>query len=270
MAIGRSRVHAVLFSESVDHTTYDNINAVVDTTVDRASGSSDDAVLPEDLPFVAAVYVGGAEVQRARLRTNFLANGGFPLPYLLPVDKNANPGDLPPVHNWLDRPLRMTDPRVDDQRKLNVQVMNDSAAASQARALVLISDGPVKPVDLKGAIPVRFTGTVTTTAAETWTPFTPVPDEDLADGVWELVHMRCQMANPIAWRVSPKNGLNPDVNLKPGWVAQSTDTQKDNLPFGALGVLSRFRGNSWPTIEIAASAAAAQSPEGIAWVRRVA
>lgn len=269
MAIGRTKLHAVLFSESVDHASYDNITAVADQTVDRSS-AGDDAVLPEDLPFLAAAYVGGSNMARGRAHTNYLANGGFVRPYFLPVDTAANPGDLPPVHNWMERPIRLTDPKVDDQRKLNFQVMNDSASASQARALVLISDGPVKAADMKGAIPVRFTGSVTPSAAESWAAFTPTPDEDLADGVWEMVHARVQLANPIAWRIVPKTGLNPDPSYKPGWVAQSSDAQKDNLPLGALGPLCRFRGNAWPQFEIAASAASAQSPEGIAWVRKVA
>lgn len=260
------KMHLALASESVNQASPDNITWVPDDVL-QLSAAADDAFIPEDLTNLILAYFGGTGMTRARLSSSFLDNGNIPRPYFIPVDTAANPGDLPPFHDFRDNPFPLHDPRSKVQGKLRAQVANGGLA--QSRAVVILGDGPVKPDALKGVVPMRFTGTLTTTAAERFEGFTPVCDETLADGIWELVDARVQAATGIAWRVIPPKGLNPNPENRPGWLTQTTVAQKRGLPLGGLGPLCRFKSDALPTIQVAASTAAVQSPQGILYVRKV-
>lgn len=259
-------MHLALASENVNNATPENITFVPDDTLGLAA-AADDALLPVDMPYAAMAYFGGSGMTYARLHTQWLTTGRGVRPYFMPIDTAANPGDLPPVHDLRDNPWLLHDPRLGIQGKLNAQIANGGAA--QSRALILLSDGPVQPVkDLRGVIPIRWTATYTTTAAERWESFSPTLAEDLPVGEYELVDNRTQAATGLAWRVIPPKGVGGnDSSLRPGWLTQTTDVQKRGLPIGALGPLCRFRTDNLPQFQIAASSAAVQAPKGIMYVR---
>lgn len=212
-------------------------------------------------------------MERARLKSSYLLKERF-YPTFQPVDTSVDPGDLHPIHDLRAFPMQLIDPRSQTLDNLNVQIENDAAgAAVDASALLLVSDGPVSPVDPRGAFPIRWTGTHTGTA-ETWgTPHSITFAEDLASGTYEVLHNRYQGATTKFWRFVFSNAKQlGNHGFRPGFTAVNGDTEKyvDWYRPGSLGVLGRFRSDELPKIQTLCDSTAAQSPQGVMWIRKVA
>lgn len=265
------RIHAVAFSESVDQ-TLDNITPVADGLL-RVSG--DDLFASPELPFLAGFYAGGASMERARLVTNLLRSRV--LLDFQPVDTDADPGELPQYHDMRSGPRQIIDPQAAALEAINVQIENDAAAAAtDASALLLLTDSqaPILPVAVPPDVyPVRFTGT-DTPAAEVWDDLSITLAQTLRSGVYDLWNVRLQGATAKFWRVVPNMPSEADAKgvWRPGGLACNGDTEfnvtQDPGFFG--GPIARFRSDNVPTLQYLCDSAAAQSPQGVLWVRRVA
>lgn len=261
--------HLALFSESVGNAAFANIDARPDSLL-GVNAAQDDLLLAEKLLFAAMLYAGGgSQMLRARLTNSYLEKtDGAIRPYIVPVDTAATPGDLPPIHDYRANPLMLWDTSSKVQGRLNAQVVN-TGAAQRARVLALLSDGPVKAADMRGAIPIRWSGALTTTVAEEFQPVTALAfDETLPLGTYDLLHARVQGATAYAWNIIPPSGLGND-RFRPGWLAVTDTLKKESIQLGGLGKLCTFRSDAPPTVQIAANTAAVQSPEGVFYVRRV-
>jgi hypothetical protein len=267
------KLHAVAFAQSVNHATPGVINPVADDLLNVRSGDTGVRV-PVELPVAPLIYFGGAQAKRGRLSTAWLQKRAW-MPDFQPVDAAAVPSDLAPVHDMREAPLPLVDPKSPTLDVLQAQAVNDSGGATVARSLMLLSDGPVKPVSAAGALPVRWSATFSTSAADAWQSFTPTFDQTLAPGVYDILGVRCQAATGVFWRLA---GLSPNLQkglgegYRPGGLCMPNNAGKvpDALKPGALGVLARFRSDSPPTLELLASSAAAQSPSGLMYLRQVA
>lgn len=216
------------------------VNALVDQHV-RTSGA--DIIVP-DLNNLMGAFHTAISASRAQIRTPSVRR--VLNPEIKPINLAAgilnNP---PPFADYTQNPFVLA-----KNEAMNLFVAGTEGIAEQKTGIVLLSDGPVKPVT--GPIyTLRATNTSTLTAFA-WTVGSLTLDQTLPVGLYHIVGARCQSAGLIAFRFVFVGGV-----WRPGGTGV-TDVQKttpSGQRFGGWGVWGDFQAITPPAVEFLSATA---------------
>lgn len=139
---------------------------------------------------------------------------------------------------------------------INVEVLQNPAAAVENRALVWISDGPITPVSGQ-FFTVRATG-ATAVTANVWTNITLTFSQTLPVGRYQVVGMRGESDTVAATTLIAQRLVFPGGIWRPGVptcnLQASRDFNSGGFRMGRFGVFGEFHTNAPPTLDVLADA----------------
>lgn len=256
-------LHVAAFFESVDQ-TLDNVAALQDGIIPV---QGDDLIVPDGMGFIAAVRVGSATAEFARLSTPSLRQlPSVALPDLQPV--GALEPESPPAgfHEFWSQPLPINPAAPGKGERLNLLAENDGAGAAEpVYGIVFLSSGPVQPAPGPWT-PVRATTAAAAVTADTWTARNITLAQTLPKGVYAVGGMRVQSTSLIAARL-----VFPGQSYRPGVLGcdADADIQPGIFRRGGLGELGRFTNDSPPQVELLCDAADNEVQEIVLDIKRV-
>ena len=194
-----------------------------------------------DIPFIHAM---GVAMIRARAVSPSWR--GITLPEIRPYDTTLTPSDDPNIADLRNRPLQVA-----ATEELEIQVSEGGVALDRTTVLVALQSARRSGVRSGRVYTLRGAST-TAAVAGAWTIINVAFDDDLPNGLWEVVGLSVQSANAIAARLIFDN--QPE---RPGF---PSITALGNRPWsanhdGSMGVLGSFQAWALPQVEVFANAA---------------
>lgn len=211
--------------------------------VPQGSGSGGGAPA---LSNILRAYALGTTIGRAQIYSPSLSQRY--LPELAPVDRGG-----PAAGTWFklvrydDNPIPIV-----PSEDLGINVRQDAAGAEQETVVLIIADGPFKPVTGAKVNSVRATAAITATALG-WTTGIPlVLDQPLKAGGYDLIGARCKSATGVVFRF-----LFLGQYYRPGglMVRNYNDIDPRDQRNGGLGTWGSFTNTTVPTLDVFCSGA---------------
>lgn len=257
-------VHIAGFFENQDGAgTEQNLAALSDPLSQMYATSGDDLRVHGSYRYISGVYAGLDQTVAARAR---LVSEGLRTRYgqaFIPeINSGAEPGSPQIFNDWRMNPLEL-----DAGEILNVQTVNNPAAAADQFVMLWMSDGRVQPMDPTGGFWVRATTAASAMTANTWNARSLTLDTNLKTGRYHVLGADGISTSAIALRLAFEGQVN-----KPGVLARDAQTDIRHRSFevpGQWGVLGEFHTNNLPVAEFLVDAADNEAQELRLFVRRV-
>lgn len=166
------------------------------------------------------------------------------------INSGAKPRSPPNFNDFRQAPIP-----TEVGENIEVQTVNNPAAAANQYAVLIMSDGKISPVDPAGGVWVRATAAATAKTASVWNSRALTFDNPLRVGYYDVLHYFhvTSAGNSIASRMAFDGQVN-----KPGFLSQNAVTdlphQSMRTP-GQWGVIGRFHSNNPPNLEVLPDAA---------------
>lgn len=257
-------MHVAAFFESVDQ-TLDNVAALADGVIPT---QADEMLVPDGMGYVAAVRVGSASCERARLSTPSLRQlPSVGLPDLLPVGLLEPESPPAGFHEFWDSPLAINPVKPGGAERLSLLAENDGAGAAEpVYGVVFLASGAVQP-EAGPWTPVRATTAAAAVTADAWTTRALTLDNALPAGTYAVGGLRAQSTSLIAARL-----IFPGQAYRPGVLGCDADADIQPAIFrrGRMGRFGTFTHDSPPQIELLCDAADNEAQEIILDIKKIA
>lgn len=231
--------HLCAYTETIDNTTDNDINAVVD---DILTIQNNHYVLSQPMNLLAAAVMS-ATLSRAKIASPSMRQ--IASPFVRPINVAATPGNNPNV--WL---LDRNPFLIQAFEEIQVQATSAVAMTESFAAFLWLGD-QVTPSPAGNVIPLRWTSS-TAAVIGSWTTLTITFADTLPSGVYTMVGSECQSTTGRAHR-----WIVPNQLWRPGMLSYTALSQRTPyaMSLGQFGQMGRFRSNDLPRPQVLCTAA---------------
>lgn len=232
--------HLIAWEASVTNAVETDMTPVQDSIMSIQNGH----FMPQSNSFIPFVYVGSANMSRARLITPKFRQ--ITTPFIRPTNGALLPANLTQIADYASNPLQ-----INGLEELQLMVLQGGGGAEVVYGVAGLMKSPMAPAPMGDVYTLRGTGTTTVTA-KAWSQAAMTWQDTLPAGNYQVVGLSGVSTTGVAARLVFEQQTD-----RPGAIIGATDviTLPRQFQRGYLGSWGLFTGNRMPNVEFLCNAA---------------